>query len=249
MIYSFIGWIYESTVCSISQKKLINRGFLNGPVCPIYGFGALACILLLYQRTDNVFILFFAGMLLTSTIEYITAVLLEKLFNAKWWDYSHYRFNIKGRVSLLGAVVFGVLSVILIKFIHPYVSYILDSSSDQMLIALTIGLFITLMFDLYATVCNLLKLNSRLKEFQLAFNRFKEQYTKRTGELKNTLLDRFEESEYYGERLKKLLGVSQYQSKRLIRAFPGLILLKYNDAWQKLKSILQSNISNRKTRK
>jgi uncharacterized membrane protein len=245
MIYSFIGWVYESAVCSISKRKLINRGFLNGPVCPVYGFGALACILLLYQRTDNVFILFFTGMLLTSTIEYITAVLLEKLFNAKWWDYSHHRFNIKGRVSLLGAVVFGVLSVILIKFIHPYVSYILDSSSDQMLIVLAIGLFIALMFDLYVTVNNLLKLNNILKEFQLAFNRFREQYTKRTGDLKNTQLDSFEESEYYGERLKRLLSTSQYQSKRLIRAFPGLILLKYYDAWQRLKSILQNNKSNR----
>jgi transcription initiation factor IIE alpha subunit len=97
------------------------------------------------------------------------------------------------------------------------------------------------MFDLYATVHHLLKLNNRLKEFQLAFNRFREQYAKRTEGLKNVLLDRFEQSEYYGERLKKLFNINWFQSKRLIRAFPDLRLLKYNDAWQKLKSILLDN--------
>jgi uncharacterized membrane protein len=220
---------------------LVNRGFLNGPVCPVYGFGALACILLLYQRTDNIFILFFAGTLLTCAIEYITAILLEKLFNAKWWDYSRYRFNIKGRVSLLGAVVFGVLSVILIKFIHPFVSRLLGFMPDRILTVSAICIFIVLMFDLYATVHHLLKLNNRFKEFQLAFNRFREQYAKRTEGLKNVLLDRFEQSEYYGERLKKLFNINWFQSKRLIRAFPDLRLLKYNDAWQKLKSILLDN--------
>lgn len=240
-IYSFIGWMYESAVCSISKRKLINRGFLNGPICPIYGFGALACILLLYQRTNNIFILFFAGMLLTCTIEYITAVLLEKLFKAKWWDYSHYRFNIGGRVSLPGAVVFGILSVLLIKYIHPFINSLIEQLSDRILTVSAICFFIVMMFDLYVTVRHLLKLNNRLEEFQLAFNRFKEQYVKRTGELKNALLDTFEQSEYYGERIKKLFSTNRFQSIRLAKAYPKLKSLKYNDAWQKLKSILLDN--------
>jgi uncharacterized membrane protein len=232
--------MYESAVCSISKRKLINRGFLNGPICPIYGFGALACILLLYQRTNNIFILFFAGMLLTCTIEYITAVLLEKLFKAKWWDYSHHRFNFQGRVSLLGAVVFGVLSVFLIKYIHPLISSLIDPLPDQVQIDSAIVLFIAMMLDLYITVRQLMQLNSRLKEFQLAFNRFKEQYAKRTDDIKNALIDRFEQSEYYGERIKKLFSASR-QSIRLAHAFPKLRSLKYNDAWQKLKSTLLDN--------
>ena len=120
--YSFMGWVYESIICSIAQKKFINRGFLNGPLCPVYGFGALVCILLLYQRIEDPVALFFMGMLLTCAVEYVTAVLLEKLFQAKWWDYSNRRFNLNGRVCLLGALVFGILSVLLVKIIHPQVA-------------------------------------------------------------------------------------------------------------------------------
>jgi len=242
--YSFIGWIYESIVCSIGQRKLVNRGFLNGPVCPVYGFGALACILFLDQRTDNVFILFFAGMLLTCTVEYITALLLEKLFDAKWWDYSHHRFNIQGRVCLLGAVVFGILTVLLIKYIHPFVSGLIDQLPDWALVTSSVFIFIIIMLDLYVTVHHLLLLNGRLKEIQAALNGFLEQYAKRAGELKDTLFDKFEENEYYSERIKRLFSLNRFQSIRLARAFPKLRFIKYNDAWQTLKSILLSNNKN-----
>ena len=133
--YSFLGWIYESAICSIDESRLVNRGFLNGPICPVYGFGALASILVLDQRTDNVIILFFAGMILTCTVEYITAVLLEKLFHAKWWDYSHHRINFQGRVCLLGALVFGFLSVLLIKYIHPFVGGLINQLPTPALVA------------------------------------------------------------------------------------------------------------------
>jgi len=236
--YSFLGWVYESAICSIDERSLVNSGFLNGPVCPVYGFGALASIFFLDQRTDNVFILFFAGMLITCTVEYITALLLEKLFHAKWWDYSHNRFNFQGRVCLLGAVVFGFLSVLLIKYIHPFVGRLTNQMPDWALIACTIFIFIVTMLDLYITVRYLLLLNGRLEEIQIAFNHFVEQYAKRAEGLKNALLDKFEESEFYNERIKKLINLSRFQDIRLARAFPKLRSLKYNDAWQKLKNIL-----------
>ena len=88
MIYSIIGWVYESTICSIGHRKLINRGFLNGPYCPIYGTGAVLVLL------------FFAGALVTCSLEYLTSWLMEKLFHARWWDYSKRKFNIGGRVCL-----------------------------------------------------------------------------------------------------------------------------------------------------
>jgi len=238
IIYSFLGWIYESAVCSVDEHSLVNRGFLNGPVCPVYGFGALACIFLLDQKTDNIVVLFFAGMLLTCTVEYITAVLLEKLFNAKWWDYSNYRFNIQGRVSLIGAVVFGVLAVLLIKYIHPFVGGLIEQLPAWWQIVLSLVIFILLMLDLYVTVRHLLVLNNRLKEMQLAINRFWEQYAKHAGELKESLLSKFEESEFYNGRIKALISLSQFQNIRIIRAFPSLRSINYDDAWQKLKSIL-----------
>jgi len=236
--YSFLGWVYESAICSISERSLVNRGFLNGPLCPVYGFGALASIFILDMRTDNLIILFFAGMLIACTIEYITAVLLEKLFDAKWWDYSNYRFNIQGRVCLLGAVVFGVLAVLLIKYIHPFAGGLIGQLPAWWQIVLSIVIFIFLMLDLYITVRHLLVLNSRLKKMQLAINQFLKQYAQQAGELKESIMNKFEESEFYNERIKALISLSRFQSIRIIKAFPSLRSINYDDAWQKLKSIL-----------
>lgn len=238
--YSFLGWLYESIIRSAGERRLVNSGFLNGPVCPVYGFGALAAIFALYQRTNNVWTLFFAGMLLTCIIEYITAVLLEKLFDAKWWDYSNDRFNIQGRISLRGGVVFGILSVLLIKYIHPFISGLFAQLPNWMLVASASILFFVMMLDLFITVRKLLLLNGQLKEIQSAMNHFVEQYTKKTGELKNTLLVKFEESEYYSDRIKKLFNLNRFQIIRIALAFPKLKFLKYNDAWQKLKNKLMN---------
>ena len=128
MIYSVVGWIYESILCSVAQKKFINRGFLNGPYCPIYGSGAVLVILVLGKLT-NPFLLFFAGALLTCSLEYLTSFVMEKLFHARWWDYSKRKFNINGRVCLIGAVVFGAFSTVLVLWIHPLVTKLTDLTS------------------------------------------------------------------------------------------------------------------------
>ncbi len=236
--YSFVGWAYESAICSINERTLVNRGFLNGPLCPVYGFGALASIFILDMRTDNLFILFFAGMLIACTIEYITAVLLERLFNARWWDYSHYLFHIQGRVCLLGAVVFGVLVVLLIKYIHPFVGALIDQLPARWQIVLSVVIFTFLIVDLYITVRHLLLLNSRLQKMQLAINQFLKQYAQQAGVLKESLTSKFEESEFYNRHIKALVNLNRFQNIRIIRAFPGLRSISYDDGWQKLKSIL-----------
>ena len=91
LCYSFLGWACETVYCSIGKRKFVNRGFLNGPLCPVYGFGALAVLYFLRPVSDNIPLLFVSGMVLTSVIEYITGYLLEKLFATKWWDYSSRR--------------------------------------------------------------------------------------------------------------------------------------------------------------
>lgn len=245
IIYSFIGWIYESTVCSIAKRRPINRGFLNGPICPVYGFGALTSILVLYGRTDNIFILFFAGMFLTTVVEYITAWLLEKLFKAKWWDYSQRRFNLHGRVCLLGAVVFGVLSVLLIKYIHPFVSGLIATMSRQTLYIVTTASFVAMMVDLIITIRHLLRLNSNLKEFQAAFNQFRAQQAKRADELKAAFFERFEQSEFYKQNIRQRFEKIRMQSARMAHAYPKLRSLDYNEAWERLKALLQQKRQNR----
>lgn len=238
MIYSFIGWVYESTVCSVGQRKLVNRGFLNGPVCPVYGFGAIVSILFLYGRTNDILLLFLAGTVLTCTVEYITSVLLEKLFHARWWDYSHHRFHINGRVSLLGAVVFGTLSVLLIKIIHPLVVGLTERIPETTLIIFSSAIFFMIAVDLFLTVRHLLSLNNRLQEIQVAINNYLEEQAKRAEEVRNAILDKFEESGFYNERIQSLMDKSRLQNARLMKAFPKLRSIKYADALQKIKNII-----------
>ena len=125
-LYSFLGWVCESIYCSIGERKLINRGFLNGPVCPVYGFGAVIVVKLLTPFENNLVLLFLTGMAATSVLEYITGFLLETLFHTKWWDYSGRKCNIHGRVCLRNSLLFGGLSVIAMKLVNPVVAGLVD---------------------------------------------------------------------------------------------------------------------------
>ena len=120
VIYSFIGWAYESTVCSVAERKLVNRGFLNGPVCPIYGVGAVAVIALLNPLKDNILALFFSSATLTTTLEYVTSWLMETLLHARWWDYSQRRWNINGRICAVTLIPFGILGLVMIYLVKPF---------------------------------------------------------------------------------------------------------------------------------
>ncbi len=125
-IYSFFGWLCECLYCGIPARRFINRGFLEGPYCPIYGFGALIVLYILQPFADRIVLLFLAGLVLTSVLEYITSYLMEKLFHSKWWDYSSRRLNINGRVCLRNSLMFGVLGVIVVRVIHPMVQMFLQ---------------------------------------------------------------------------------------------------------------------------
>ena len=95
-VYGIIGWISEVIYCSISAKKLVKRGFLSGLYCPIYGFGAMVLIAALYphaQTWGSIPLVFIAAVIITSTLEYFTRWLMEKLFKLRWWDYSHRRLQ------------------------------------------------------------------------------------------------------------------------------------------------------------
>ena len=100
IIYSFLGWVLESVSKTISQRKWVNSGFLKGPLCPIYGFGAIIMVLCLSFLKENIVILFIAAFIVLSVWEYIVGFFLEKVFKTKYWDYSNIKFNIHGRVCL-----------------------------------------------------------------------------------------------------------------------------------------------------
>lgn len=161
-IYSFLGWCCECVYCSIPAKRFINRGFLNGPLCPVYGFGALAVIYCLTPVDFSLPLLFVCGLLVTSVLEYFTGWLLETLFHAKWWDYSNMRFNIRGRVCLLNSVLFGLLGVFVMRVLHPFVARLVGSLSLVMLIWFASALTTLLAVDLVLSVHTALQLSGKL---------------------------------------------------------------------------------------
>ena len=121
IIYSFLGWIMESTVRKISEKKIINTSFLKGPVCPIYGIGAIIMLLFLDKFQDKPILLFFIAITILTIWEYIVGLLLEKMFNTKYWDYSDHKFNIQGRVCLTNSICWGILGVVFVRYLHPFI--------------------------------------------------------------------------------------------------------------------------------
>ncbi len=126
IIYSFMGWCLEMVVCYFASKKWVNRGFLLGPICPIYGCGCLIITLLLNRYLDDPIVLFVMAVVLCSILEYFTSYIMEKLFKARWWDYSDRKYNINGRICLDNAILFGVLGLLLSYVINPFVVKMLD---------------------------------------------------------------------------------------------------------------------------
>lgn len=121
IIYSFLGWIWETFYVSIKQGEFINRGFISGPFCTIYGCGAIAVYTVLKPAEGNLFILFFGGIVVATLLEYFTAVLMESIFRTSWWDYSDKKFNFQGRICLGASLGWGVFTVILFRVLHPVV--------------------------------------------------------------------------------------------------------------------------------
>ena len=119
-IYSFLGWVYESILVSVREKRWANRGFLIGPICPIYGAGGLLFAML--GTHMNIPATFLVCMVSSAVLEYATGYTLERLFHASWWDYSDMPLNVRGYICLPASLLFGVMGVAVSHFIHPFVS-------------------------------------------------------------------------------------------------------------------------------
>jgi len=166
VIYAFLGWVYESSYVSINKKTLVNRGFLNGPIIPIYGAGATLIYISFWQYREQYLLIFVGGMILATLLEYFTSLLMELLFHAKWWDYSHIKFNYHGRVCLSVSLFWGVLSFCIIEFVQPHMVDVLNRipKTYGQYIAYVILVLITC--DLTFTVIHTLQLNKMLSDLQ-----------------------------------------------------------------------------------
>lgn len=125
LIYSFIGWCIEVSVAVISKKKFINRGFVSGPLCPIYGAGAVVFAVILPELKDNIFFLYLGGVILASFVELATGALLERIFHRKWWDYSKEKWNFDGYICLKFSLIWGLFAVLIINILNPIILYFL----------------------------------------------------------------------------------------------------------------------------
>lgn len=161
-IYSIIGWIWESFLCSsVELKKLVNRGFFLGPYCPIYGLGATLSYLLL-RDIGSATLIFILASIVSCTIEYIVGYILEKIFKDRWWNYDNYPFQLHGRVCLYGLVIFGLANVVIVKFSTPFLMFSLSIIKDSILIGLAISISLVSFVDLIITISARKKLNKRL---------------------------------------------------------------------------------------
>ena len=141
IIYSFLGWCLESIYKTIIVRKPVNSGFLYGPFCPMYGIGAV--IMLLASRlSNNIFIIFLLAVAIFTVWEYIVAVVLEKLFKTKYWDYSDLKFNFQGRICLKNSIYWGILGVLLIFIIQPSIESLVNLIPEGILLYINIMLVI-----------------------------------------------------------------------------------------------------------
>lgn len=121
MIYSFLGWVVEVINNFIHEKRFINRGFLIGPYCPIYGVGGLLITIFLSKYKQSIIVLFVMSIFLFALLEYFTSYIMEKLFKARWWDYSDKKYNINGRICLETLIPFGILGCVAMYIVNPMI--------------------------------------------------------------------------------------------------------------------------------
>lgn len=163
VIYAFLGWCTEVAYAALDTGKFVNRGFLNGPVCPVYGCGVLVVVVVLTPLKDRFLILFLGSVVLTTVIEFVTGFLLEKLFHNQWWDYSGQPFNVCGYICLKFSILWGIACTLIMDVIHPTIYnliQIVPKMPGMMLLALCC---IAFGVDLVITVSTILKFNERLK--------------------------------------------------------------------------------------
>lgn len=165
-IYCCIGWVVEVIDQRIEIGKLVNRGFLIGPYCPIYGVGGLIMVFTLSRYMDSPIILFVMAIFICSILEYGTSYVLEKIFKVRWWDYSNKKLNINGRICLETMIPFGILGIAVLYYVNPFLTKIIKSLSYSTLQIISITLFTIFIIDLIISLITVIKIKSTFKDIE-----------------------------------------------------------------------------------
>lgn len=226
IIYSFIGWCCECVYCSVRQGKVVNRGFLYGPFCPVYGFGALAVIYCLDYIPHTISCVFVGGMLITSALEYVTSAIMEWLFQAKWWDYSDHRFHIHGRVCLLNSTLFGILCLVVMFDLHPFVQSIVEPVGLEFKAGFLFAVILYFVCDLSATLYSVLGMNARLQKLANIRVELLEKYEQLDEKLDIAAFkEKIKElniQDELAEKFGELTSRTNFLEHRLLLAFPAM---------------------------
>lgn len=250
-IYAFIGWCAEVSYAAFVHGKFVNRGFLSGPICPIYGFGVCFVVLCLTPLKKNPFLLYIGAVLLTSLLEFVTGWLLERFFNQKWWDYSNAKFNLKGYVCLGFSLLWGVGCIAVVYLVHPAVENIVDLIPvifGRIILAVFLTVFIADFIGTLAGVLRFKKTIRLVREFDDKLHDISDRIGEnisdtviaaiengKKGEAKLSEL-REKYSEKYGGKLRSAGDFTElrekyenimrrgrsFSAKRILSAFPGL---------------------------
>lgn len=251
IIYSFLGWVMESTVRTIAEKKLINTGFLKGPFCPIYGIGAIIMFLFLDQFENNLIILFFIAVIVLTIWEYLVGVLLEKIFHTKYWDYSDQKFNFQGRICLVNSICWGVLGVVFVKYIHPFIQSVVTKIDINLLHYIISIITVVLIADLITTIVKVKNIKMTLEKIEELNKEIKEklkEIKKLTKEAeksseKVTATENIQKLVYKLKRKRNRTILHLYKNVyRLKKAFPAINT-------KEITEVLSKKIETRKNKK
>lgn len=239
LFYSFVGWMYESILVSCQQHRLVNRGFLNGPLCPIYGTGAILGVAIL-GNVRNPIIIFLISMVGATILEYTTSWVMERLFHARWWDYSNFRFNLQGRVCLLGALIFGLGGVGVVLGSQPYVERVTDMIPLPMLHTLVTVLALITIIDLAVTVTGMLEFEQVLDSVAQVVQDVAARAGGTWQRGSSAVSDRMRElSQDTVERLRWAVnGVINAQQKRMLKSFPKFQVPDRQDIIDSLRELM-----------
>lgn len=254
-MYAIIGWACEVLYCFKITKELVNRGFLNGPYCPIYGVGALIVLNFLMPYRGEPILVFFIGIILVTSLEYVSSWGMEKLFHAKWWDYSEHKFNINGRVCLFNSLLFGILSLLLIYVVHPLVASFMQTLAPFWIQISASFIAIVFLSDIVESTRETLSFNQKLKSVHETATVFKDKLKEKgiitvheviawAKELKDEkLVDAKDSAQYLftsvSRQLEETKKINRRSYQRIISAFPKLTHQKHQNALDVYKAYLQ----------
>lgn len=198
IIYSFIGWTIEVVSMLFNTGKITDRGFLIGPYCPIYGCAGVLMTIFLSRYQNDILLLFAASIIICGSLEYFTSYFMEKIFKARWWDYSEKKYNLNGRICLDTLIPFGILGVVLIMVINPLLFKFLQIIPNT--IRMVFGVVFLVVFVVDVIVSVMITFNLR-------------------GTIKKVALDNTEE---ITDMVKKIIRNRSIVHRRLVKAFPNL---------------------------